>query len=199
MSLLVIAAIAAAAAVVGAAGAIAASRARKRAPSAHPVAALPEHGLPLQVGDVVLRGSRELWLTGALVVYEGADCRGAVFLASESAKHPAEAVVALPGTESRIAWVECADQELPESIVPDTLEGRGETLARRARIPVRVEAQGAAPQGLEATGTWMRYEAPSGAVAFVLVAGARLLWRGAWLAQGEWTRLAAGSATLREL
>lgn len=153
----------------------------------------------MQVGDVVVRGKSEAWLTGAIVLREGTACRAAVFLASQASGHPAEAVVVLPGGEQRVAWVERRDGHLPSAIVPDTLELAGDRLTRCSRIPVSIEAQGAAPEGLGETGTWTRYEAPSGAAAFVLAASSRILWVGGWLAEGEWTILAAGSATLREL
>jgi hypothetical protein len=202
MSLIVIATIAAASLAAAAGAAIAARRVRKRS---KPLALLARDKpdpvfdmLQLQVGDVVMRGNHELWLVGALVLTEGAECVGAVFHGSKSAGAEAEAVVVRPGPPRAVAWV----QELPfdsSSVVADCIEAHGERLTRKSRIPVAIACHGEAWQQAKSTGLLLQYEAPSGSTAFVLCCDdAIAAWCGCWLAEGSMMRLAAGKATFRE-
>jgi hypothetical protein len=201
MSLVVLGSVLAAAAVVAAAAAIAARTRHRRlsAPALPPAVEPPFDSLELQVGDVVMRGERDIWLTGALVLSEGDGCVAAVFLASVTGPDaPAEALVVRPGPPRSVAWVR-QEQPQPWPAPPDSIELDGEWLKRTCRIPVSVATHGDVPAGAGGEpAVWLQFEGASGSAAFVLFRADRcLLWRGTWQEPGSLMRLAAGKSSLR--
>src|SRR5690606_18367722 len=117
----------------------------RRAASGAPEGA-PWDELPFALGDVVLVGSEERWLAGAVVAQERGELVAVVFLAPEGAAQGA--VVAFPEPRREILWLLPAEVDAPDE-PPATLEIAGMTLRRRARLPVTLErlGQGAPPLG----------------------------------------------------
>ena len=124
---------AAAVALVSAAAARARRSARQRASADPPRAA---GGTGLAVGDVVLRGAAELWLTGALELDEDGT-RIVLFRASDGAQW----IVQLDERGRELA-VAAASSELPEGSIPDRLPIQGRTLSLRRRGRARARFHG---------------------------------------------------------
>lgn len=151
----------------------------------------PWDELPLALGDVVLVGTEERWLAGAIVARERGELIAAVFLAPEGAK--LGAVVAFPAPRREILWLDPAVIESPEE-PPATLEIAGVTQRRRARLPVAFERVGQGAPAIGDAGILALYEGGGHDVAVVLASGGRVsAWAGRRIEEGAYDRL--GSAT----
>jgi hypothetical protein len=191
----------------GAAGALFARRGGPKAAAELPAAPKAEVpvdvlvGLPLAIGDVVSvsadapgtaavgAGSRERWLTGALVAREGSTLVAALFFAPEGSM--VECVAVFSGPRREIAWLSSAPAELGAE-PPSTLEIGGKILERRSRVPVTLERVGRNVPRLGEGATLAEY-ASGREVALVLRAeGGALALVGVRLDEGEYERMGSG-------
>ncbi|WP_437280794.1 hypothetical protein WME90_09640 [Sorangium sp. So ce375] len=198
MSLTLLAA--AAAAVVATVGYMAARREREAlggdggerardAPAAPPEDALWRE-LPLALGDVVLAGSEERWLAGAIVARERGEIVAAVFLAPEGATQGA--VVAFPAPRREILWLAPAAADSPNE-PPATLEIAGTTMRRRARLPAALERLGQGAPSVGGAGIIALYEGAGHDAAVVLASEGQIhAWAGRRIEDGGYERLGAG-------
>lgn len=149
----------------------------------------PFADLPLALGDVVMAGSDERWLAGAIVARENDRVVGALFLAPEGTEVKAVAVFAPPRKD--ICWMSPVDLATPDE-PSATVELGGILLDRKGRLPVTLErmGQGAPPVGEE--GLWAVYERGRD-VAVVVVSEHRAhAWLGRRLDADEYDRLGGG-------
>jgi len=157
-------------------------------------AALPEPAalaeLPLALGDVIVAGSEERWLAGALVAREKGRVISALFLAPEGASTRAVAAFALPRTE--IFWLDPVEVDIPAE-PPATLEINGAMLTRRGRLPVAVERIGQGAPHVGESALWASYDGGGREVAIVLASNGRShAWMGRRMDADEYDRLGAG-------
>jgi hypothetical protein len=149
-------------------------------------------GLPLTLGDVIVAGTEERWLAGALVAREKGRVVSALFLAPEGATTRAVVAFALPKTE--IFWLDPTDVVSPAE-PPATLELAGAMLTRRSRLPVVVERLGQGAPRVGDAVLWATYEGGGREVAVVLVSeGRALAWMGRRLDADEYDRLGSGGS-----
>lgn len=149
-------------------------------------------GLPVTLGDVIVAGTEERWLAGALVAREKGRVVSALFLAPEGATTRAVAAFALPKAE--IFWLDPVDVVSPAE-PPATLELGGAMLTRRGRLPVAVERLGQGAPSVGDAALWATYEGGGREVAVVLVSDGRALaWMGRRLDADEYDRLGSGGA-----
>ncbi|XXY47107.1 hypothetical protein WME91_44605 [Sorangium sp. So ce269] len=197
MSLTLLAA--AAAAVAATVGYMAARREREeqagqggeeeREPARSPGDALWDE-LPFALGDVVLAGAEERWLTGAIVARERGDLVAAVFLAPEGAAQGA--VAAFPAPRREILWLAPVAVDSPYE-PPATLEIAGMTLSRRARLPVALARLGQGAPPLGDAGIIALYEGGGDDAAVVLATDGRIhAWAGRRIEDGGYERLGGG-------
>jgi hypothetical protein len=147
-------------------------------------------GLPLTLGDVIVSGTEERWLAGALVAREKGRVVSALFLAPEGATTRAVVAFALPKTE--IFWLDPTEVDSPAE-PPATLEIAGAMLTRRSRLPVVVERLGQGAPRVGDSVLWATYEGGGREVAVVLVSeGRALAWMGRRLDADEYDRLGSG-------
>lgn len=153
-------------------------------------AGAPWSELPLSLGDVVLVGSEERWLAGALVARERGELVAVVFLAPEGAAQ--SAVVAFPEPRREILWLLPAEVDAPDE-PPATLEIAGMTLRRRARLPVSLERLGQGAPALGNAGILAFYEGGGHDAAVVLASEGRIhAWAGRRIDDAGYERLGGG-------
>jgi hypothetical protein len=204
-----------AAAVAAGAGLVAARRARREpeddeqtaAPRPPPPVVEPPAiaGLPLAVGDVVSvevddparaggigRAHSERWLEGALVLKEGAEVVGAVFVAPEGIRH--EAVVAFAAPRRDIGWLTPVALEVTGE-PPTSLELGGIVMQRKRRLFVEIERLGRGAPVVRGGAVFAEYEATGRAMGIVLVLGASAVhaWHGARYEPAEYDHWGRGS------
>ncbi|WP_437946045.1 hypothetical protein WME98_35235 [Sorangium sp. So ce296] len=161
----------------------------RAAPAASPDGA-PWDELPFALGDVVLAGSEERWLSGAIVARERGEIVAAVFLAPEGATQ--RAVVAFPAPRREILWLAPAAADSPDE-PPATLEIAGMTLRRRARLPAALERLGQGAPSLGEAGIIALYEGGGHDAAVVLASEGRIhAWVGRRVEEGGYERLGGG-------
>jgi hypothetical protein len=161
----------------------------RRAASGAPGGA-PWGELPFALGDVVLVGSEERWLAGAVVARERGELVAVVFLAPEGAAQGT--VVAFPEPRREILWLLPAEVDAPDE-PPATLEIAGMTLRRRARLPVTLERVGQGAPPLGDAGIIALYEGGGHDAAVVLASEGRLhAWAGRRIDGAGYERLGGG-------
>jgi hypothetical protein len=147
--------------------------------------------LPLALGDVVMAGDEERWLSGAIVAQESGDHLVAViFVAPEGAQ--LGAVVVFPPPRRDIDWLAPASVDSPGE-PPATLEIAGTTMQRRGRLPAALRriGQGAPPIG--EAGIVAMYDGGGSDVAVVLgSAGHVHAWAGRRIDEDGYERLGGG-------
>jgi hypothetical protein len=147
-------------------------------------------GLPLNLGDVVLVGAEERWLTGALVAREKTEIVAALFLAPEGAKQAA--VAAFPPPRRDIFWLDPVAIDSPVE-PPATLEIGGVTMLRRGRLPVLFERLGQGAPQIGAAGMIATYTAAESEVAIVVASEGQVYgWAGTRIEEGAYERLGRG-------
>ncbi|MGK4006566.1 hypothetical protein WMF31_28355 [Sorangium sp. So ce1036] len=150
----------------------------------------PWDELPFALGDVVLVGSEERWLAGALVARERGELVAVVFLAPEGAAQGA--VVTFPEPRREILWLLPAEVDAPDE-PPATLEIAGMTLRRRARLPVTLERVGQGAPPLGDAGIIALYEGGGHDAAVVLASEGRIhAWSGRRIDGAGYERLGGG-------
>lgn len=165
-----------------------ASSSKGKAPPAKETAPLSE--LPLSLGDVVMAGSEERWLAGALIAREEGRVVSAIYLAPEGSSTRAVAVFELPRRE--IFWMDPVALDVPNE-PPATLEIGGAILTRRGRIPVVIERVGQGAPRVDGAVLWASYDGGGREIAVVIAAeGRALAWAGRRLDADEYERLGAG-------
>ncbi|WP_437679600.1 hypothetical protein [Sorangium sp. So ce131] len=198
MSLTLLAA--AAAALAATAGYIAARREKEAldgdggAEARDPAGGPPQESLwdelPLALGDVVMAGIEERWLSGAIVARERGEIVAVVFLAPEAAAQGA--VVAFPAPRREILWLAPAAIDSPEE-PPATLEIAGMTLRRRARLPAALERLGKGAPPLGDAGIFALYDGGGSDAAVVIASEGRVhAWAGRRVEDGAYDRLGGG-------
>ncbi|WP_437601630.1 hypothetical protein [Sorangium sp. So ce590] len=161
----------------------------RAAPAASPEGA-PWDELPFALGDVVLAGIEERWLSGAIVARERGEIVAAVFLAPEGAAQGA--VAAFPAPRREILWLAPAAVDSPEE-PPATLEIAGMTLRRRARLPAALERLGQGAPSLGHAGIIALYEGGGHDAAVVIASEGRIhAWAGRRIEDGGYERLGGG-------
>ncbi|WP_437579267.1 hypothetical protein [Sorangium sp. So ce887] len=161
----------------------------RAAPAASPEDA-PWDELPFALGDVVLAGIEERWLSGAIVARERGEIVAAVFLAPEGAAQGA--VAAFPAPRREILWLAPAAVDSPEE-PPATLEIAGMTLRRRARLPAALERLGQGAPSLGHAGIIALYEGGGDDAAVVIASEGRIhAWAGRRIEDGGYERLGGG-------
>ncbi|XXT22293.1 hypothetical protein WME94_12100 [Sorangium sp. So ce429] len=146
--------------------------------------------LPFALGDVVLAGTEERWLTGAIVARERGELVAAVFLAPEGAAQGA--VAAFPAPRREILWLAPVAVDSPYE-PPATLEMAGMTLRRRARLPAALARLGQGAPPLGDAGIIALYEGGGYDAAVVLATDGRIhAWAGRRIEEGGYERLGGG-------
>lgn len=163
---------------------------RARGAPAAPPGDAPWNELPLALGDVVLAGSEERWLSGAIVARERGEIVAAVFLAPEGGAHGA--VVAFPAPRREILWLAPAAADSPDE-PPATLEIAGATMRRRTRLPAALERCGQGAPSVGDAGIIALYEGAGHDAAVVLASEGRIhAWAGRRIEDGGYERLGGG-------
>ncbi|WP_437736017.1 hypothetical protein [Sorangium sp. So ce1335] len=146
--------------------------------------------LPLALGDVVLAGTEERWLSGAIVARERGELVAVVFLAPEGATQ--RAVVAFPAPRREILWLAPAAVDSPDE-PPATLEIAGMTLRRRARLPAALARLGRGAPRVGDAGIFALYEGGGHDAAVVLASEGRIhAWAGRRIEDDGYERLGGG-------
>ena len=142
---------------------------------------------PLGVGDVVLLGSDERWLTSVAWLADGARPVAALFFASEGADSHAVAAFPLPRRAIFALQPTAIDGAFT---LPSTLEVDGVSFSRTQRIPVTLKCEGEGAPPLDPSATFAVYE--SGPKEVVIVLGGEhhaVALRGIRLGEMAWERL----------
>ncbi|WP_438019074.1 hypothetical protein WMF18_08410 [Sorangium sp. So ce315] len=146
--------------------------------------------LPLALGDVVLAGTEERWLSGAIVARERGELVAAVFLAPEGSAQ--RAVAAFPAPRREILWLAPATVDSPDE-PPATLEIAGMTLRRRVRLPTALARLGRGAPAVGEAGIFALYEGGGNDAAVVLASEGRIhAWAGRRIEDGGYERLGGG-------
>ena len=144
----------------------------------------------LLVGPLTEGGGR--WLEGALVLKEGAEVVGAVFVAPEGIRH--EAVVAFAAPRRDIGWLTPVALEVTGE-PPTSLELGGIVMQRKRRLFVEIERLGRGAPVVRGGAVFAEYEATGRAMGIVLVLGASAVhaWHGARYEPAEYDHWGRGS------
>jgi hypothetical protein len=145
--------------------------------------------LPLALGDVVSSGADERWLAGAIVAREGDRVIAALFVAPEGKEQKGVAAFAAPRKD--LWWMSPTELATPDE-PPATIELGGIALARKARLPVRLEKLGQGAPGVAEEGIWAVYERGRDVALVIASRGQAHAWVGVRLEEDEYDRLGGG-------
>lgn len=145
--------------------------------------------LPLALGDVVSNSADERWLAGAVVAREDGRVIGALFLAPEGKSN--QAVAAFPSPRRDVWWMAPTEVASPNE-PPATVEIGGVAMARKARLPVRLERLGQGTPPLDDEGIWAVYDRGRDVAVVIASGGRAYAWAGTRLEEDEYDRLGGG-------
>jgi hypothetical protein len=166
---------------------------QRRAPLGRSARGAAFRGLPLALGDVVLAGSEERWLSGAIAAREKGELIAVVFIAPEGVRERAVAV--FPPPRRDIYWLSPVEIDSPDE-PPATLEIQGVNMRRQGRKPAALErmGQGAPPVGM--AGILALYDGGGSDVAVVIGSEGRIhAWAGRRIEEEGYERLGGGGTS----
>jgi hypothetical protein len=157
--------------------------------------ALCVEALGLQIGDVVLLGDTEAWLTGAMRLDEDGGCVACLFFTERGSQ--GDVLLGCAGPLPSL--LQCKPARLPNlQIAPHSLEHERELYTRRCRVPVTVTCLGQGTPGVDGEGMLLWFDSLVGTSLVVLQSQGRAwAWLGAPVDPATTLRLGAGGATFR--
>jgi hypothetical protein len=160
----------------------------QKKPAAKPDPA-PFATLPLALGDVVSNGSDERWLAGAVVAREEGRVIASLFVAPEGKSN--QAVAAFPAPRREVWWMAPTEVASPNE-PPATIEIGGVAMARKARLPVKLERVGQGAPLVDDEGIWAVYDRGRDVAVVIASGGKAHAWAGTRLEEDEYDRLGGG-------